>query len=97
MPDDPSAKSSGASWMSVPAFWPMAMAAAMLMEEGTELYAKNLKFVEEEIKIHDELRPIAGDAEPVRLDLRTMVLRDYGKQGGDPDAGRSRPMPATLR
>jgi hypothetical protein len=44
------------SLASVPAFWPMAMAAS-LAEQGMELCAKNLKFVEEEIKIHDELRP----------------------------------------
>jgi len=61
----------------------MAMATAML-EEGTELYAKNLKFVEEEIKIHDELRPTLATPNQVRLDLRTMVLRDYGKPGGIP-------------
>jgi poly(3-hydroxybutyrate) depolymerase len=39
---------------SIPVLWPMAMAAS-LMEEGVELYARNLKFVEEEIKIHHEL------------------------------------------
>jgi len=32
----------------------MAMAAA-LVEGGTELYARNLKFIEEEIKIHDKV------------------------------------------
>ena len=63
----------------------MAMAAA-LAEQGTELYAKNLKFVEEEIKIHDELRPKLATPNQVRLDLRTMVLRDYGKAGRDSDA-----------
>ena len=41
----------------------MAMATAML-KEGTELFAKNVKFAEEEIKIHDELRPPPRDAEP---------------------------------
>ena len=56
------------SLLSVPAFWPMAMAATML-EEGTELYAKNLKFVEEEIKIHGELRPTLATPNQVRLDL----------------------------
>jgi hypothetical protein len=71
------------SLLSVPAFWPMAMAATML-KEGTELYAKNLKFVEEEIKIHGELRPALATPNQVRLDLRTMVLRDYGKPGGIP-------------
>jgi len=59
----------------------MAMAAA-LAEEGAELYAENLKFVEEEIKIHGELRPKLATPNTVRLDLRTMVLRDYGKPGG---------------
>ncbi len=55
----------------------MAIATAML-EEGTERYAKNVKFAEEEIKIHDELRPKLATPNQVRLDLRTMVLRDYG-------------------
>jgi hypothetical protein len=40
MSKKPSVKSFEQSLISVPAFWPMAMAAAM-MEEGTELYAKN--------------------------------------------------------
>ena len=71
------------SLTSVPAFWPMAMAAS-LMEQGAELYAKNLKFTEEEIKIHDELRPKLATPNTVRLDLRTMLLRDYGKPGGVP-------------
>jgi poly(3-hydroxyalkanoate) synthetase len=71
------------SSLSVPAFWPVAMAAA-LMEEGAELYAKNLKFVAEDIKIHHELRPTLATPNNVRLDLRTMVLRDYGTPGGLP-------------
>ena len=83
MPKELPVKSADLSLLSVPAFWPMAMATAML-EEGTELYAKNLKFVEEEIKIHDELRPTLATPNQVRLDLRTMVLRDYGKPGGIP-------------
>ena len=52
----PSVSSSELSVLSVPAFWPMAMAAG-LFEEGEELYAKNLKFVEEEIKINEEFSP----------------------------------------
>jgi polyhydroxyalkanoate depolymerase len=71
------------SLASVPAFWPMAMAAS-LAERGAELYARNLKFIEEEIKIHDELRPNLATPNTVRLDLRTMKLRDYGKPGGIP-------------
>ena len=68
------------SLTSVPAFWPMAMAAS-LAEDGLELYARNLKFVEEEIKINDELRPRLATPNQVRLDLRTMRLRDYGHPG----------------
>jgi poly(3-hydroxyalkanoate) synthetase len=71
------------SLSSVPAFWPMAMAAG-LAEEGAELYARNLKFVEEEIRIHAELRPQLATPSQVRLDLRTMLLRDYGKPDGIP-------------
>ena len=78
-----SVKSSELSLASVPAFWPMAMAAA-LAEEGAELYADNLKFAEEEIKIHGGLRPSLATPNTARLDLRTMVLRDYGKPGGIP-------------
>ena len=78
-----SVKSADLSLLSVPAFWPMAMATAML-EQGAELYAKNLKFVEEEIKIHDDLRPTLATPNQARLDLRTMVLRDYGKPDGIP-------------
>ncbi len=83
MLDKSSAIPANLSLPSVPAFWPMAMATAMF-EQGTELYAKNLKFVDEEIKIHDELRPVLATPNQVRLDLRTMVLRDYGKPGGIP-------------
>jgi len=83
MPKESSIKSAGIPLPSVPAFWPMAMAMTMF-EDGAELYAKNLKFVEEEIKIHDELRPILATSNQLRLDLRTMALRDYGKPGGIP-------------
>ena len=69
--------------MSVPAFWPMALAAA-LVEQGIELYAHNLKFVEEEIRIHNEQRPKLATPNRVRLDLRTMTLRDYGTSRGIP-------------
>jgi polyhydroxyalkanoate depolymerase len=69
--------------MSVPAFWPMAMAME-LMKRGSALYAKNFKFVEEEIRIHDHQRPTLATPNRVRLDLRTMVLREYGTPGGIP-------------
>ena len=83
MPTKFSVKSTDLALSSVPAFWPMAMAAA-LFEQGVDLYAKNLKFVDEEIKIHEELRPSLATPNRVRIDLRTMVLREYGKPGGIP-------------
>jgi polyhydroxyalkanoate depolymerase len=83
MPENASVKSADFSLLSVPAFWPMAIASGML-EKGAELYARNLKFVEEEIKIHGELRPVLATPNRGRLDLRTMVLRDYGVPGGIP-------------
>ena len=87
MPATPPAKSSelplGAALTSVPVFWPMTMA-AQLIEQGAAMYAKNLKFVEEEIRIHEELRPKLATPNRVRLDLRTMTLREYGRPGGVP-------------
>ncbi len=74
---------SGNAWLSVPAFWPMAMASA-LIQQGSALYAKNLKFVEEEIRIHDHQRPKLATPHRTRLDLRTMVLREYGSPVGMP-------------
>jgi len=83
MPKNPVASLPEFSLASVPAFWPVAMAAS-LAEQGAELYARNLKFVEEEIKINDELRPQLATPNTVRLDLRTMKLREYGKPSGVP-------------
>jgi polyhydroxyalkanoate depolymerase len=60
------------------------MMAASLAAEGVELYAKNLKFVEEEIKIRAELRPALATENRIRLDLRTMLLREYGAPGKIP-------------
>lgn len=72
--------SGSTAWLSVPAFWPTAMASA-LMQQGTALYAKNLHFVEEEILIHSHQRPQLATSRRTRLDLRTMVLREYGTSG----------------
>ncbi|HUO55050.1 MAG TPA: alpha/beta fold hydrolase [Rhodoblastus sp.] len=77
----PNVKSSDLALLSVPAFWPVSLA-AKLAEEGLDLYAKNLRFVEEEIKINDNLRPGLATPNRARLDLRSMILRDYGRQGG---------------
>jgi poly(3-hydroxyalkanoate) synthetase len=83
MPKTSAAKPPAPSWMSIPAFWPMAMATALL-KESSEIYAKDVEFVEEEIKIHDDLRPVLATPNQLRLDLRTMALREYGKAGGIP-------------
>ncbi|QBC31776.1 alpha/beta fold hydrolase [Pandoraea sp. XY-2] len=83
MPHKSSVYSSELSLLSVPAFWPMAMAKALL-DKQSELYVKNLKFIEEEIKIREELRPQLATPNEVRLDLRTMALREYGRPGGIP-------------
>jgi polyhydroxyalkanoate depolymerase len=76
-------RSAELSKLSVPAFWPMAMASA-LIENGAELYARNLRFIDEEIRIHASRRPALATANRVRLELRTMTLRDYGKDSGMP-------------
>jgi poly(3-hydroxybutyrate) depolymerase len=60
----------------VPFFWPM-VAAARMAEQGLELYADNLKFLAEEVKIHHDLRPKLATANRTMLDLRTMAFRDY--------------------
>lgn len=66
--------------INVPFFWPMA-AAAQMTEQAIDLYAKNLKFLAEEIKIHHEQRPLPATANQIALDLRTMLLRDYSAPG----------------
>jgi len=83
MPNERPPKSSELKLMCVPAFWPMVLATTLL-EQGVELYARNLKFVEEEIKINQGLRPQLATPNRVRLDLRTMTLRDYGTAHGIP-------------
>ena len=81
MSKQPLVESANLPFPTVPAFWPMAMAAT-LFAQGSELVAKNLKFADEEIRIHDDLRPKLATPNRVRLDLRSMVLRDYGVPGG---------------
>ena len=47
-----------------------------------DLALRNLEFVQEELKIHGELKAKMATPNVVRLDLRTMALRDYGRPGG---------------
>ena len=65
--------------LSVPLLWPMVLA-----KVAPEVLERNLKFADEEIKIHAEAIPEVATANVVRLDLRTMVLRDYGRRSGNP-------------
>lgn len=58
----------------------MALTAAMV-GQGAALYARNLHFVEEEFRLHGQLKPRLANPSQVRLDLRTLVLRDYGQPG----------------
>jgi poly(3-hydroxybutyrate) depolymerase len=68
--------------VSVPFFWPM-IAVARMAERGLDLYADNLKFLAEELKIHHELPPALATPNRIMLDLRTMKFRDYSKEGAD--------------
>jgi poly(3-hydroxyalkanoate) synthetase len=83
MSNVPTALSTQPTFPSVPAFWPVVSAAATA-EAGMEILAKNLEFVGEEIKIYGNLRPRLATQNVVRLDLRTMAVRDYGRPGGIP-------------
>ena len=69
--------------LSLPLFWPVALVAG-IEKSKADLALRNLKFVQEEVKIHGELKPKLATANVVRLDLRTMALRDYGRPGGIP-------------
>jgi len=55
---------------------------ASLAEQGAELYARNLKVFEEEIRIHNEPRARLARPNTVRRYLRTTKVREYGKLGG---------------
>ena len=82
MTQQPFVNSADLRAIAVPAFWPMATAVAMI-EQGLDLYARNLEFIAEEIKLRG-LRPALATPNRFRLDLRTMVLREYGRAGGIP-------------
>ena len=80
------ARSADLSLLSVPAFWPMVMAKAMIAA-GDELEvfdSKDFSFIEEDFENHGQPKPTLATPNQVRLDLRTMVLRDYGKPGDIP-------------
>lgn len=62
--------------LALPMFWPIAAAAA-LFDAEMAVTGRNLKFMAEEAKIAEPAKPKFATANTVRLDLRTLVLRDY--------------------
>lgn len=65
------------SSFSVPFMWPMQYQQVMI-EKGIEVAAKNMKFLNEEMRLEHDLKPTLATPNIVRLDLRTMKLREYG-------------------
>ncbi len=59
----------------LPLFWPVALVAGMEKAKA-DIALKNLEFAQEEIKLHGGLKAKVASPNVVRLDLRTMVLRD---------------------
>ncbi len=68
------------SRLELPMFWPVA-AAAGLFEAGQSIMTHNLAFLSEEIRIADSPAPQFATANNVRLDLRTLRLREFGDAG----------------
>ena len=83
MSNTPPVKSSDFSLMSVPAFWPMAMGAAML-EEGASSMPGTSSSSTKRSRFTTSLRPTLATPNQIRLNLRTMALRDYGTPKGIP-------------
>lgn len=73
------------SSFSLPFLWPMQYQQVMI-EKGMEVAARNMKFVNEELRLEHGLKPTLATPNIVRLDLRTMALREYGSpvEGGIP-------------
>jgi poly(3-hydroxybutyrate) depolymerase len=67
--------------LALPIFWPIAAASAMF-EAELDVTSHNLKFLAEEARITNSAEPEFATASTARLDLRTMVLRDYGVAEG---------------
>ena len=68
--------------INVPLFWPALMAAEMT-RQGLELAARNVRFLEEEAKLHGGIKPRLATAHTVRLTLRTLSLCDYSDEAAD--------------
>ena len=74
------AKSPAAPNINVPLFWPALMAAEMT-REGLELAVRNVRFLEEETRLHGGIKPRLATAHTVRMRLRTLSLCDYSAEG----------------
>ncbi|MCB1353389.1 MAG: alpha/beta fold hydrolase [Rhodobacteraceae bacterium] len=70
---------------SVPFFWPMA-AGIELGEAGLDLFRQNLKFLEEAAEITRPPSPEWATPNRILLDLDTMRLRDFSRDGARADA-----------
>jgi poly(3-hydroxyalkanoate) synthetase len=68
--------------INVPLFWPALMAADMA-RQGLELAARNVRFLEEEARLHGGIKPRLATSHAVRMDLRTLRLCDYSEPGAD--------------
>jgi poly(3-hydroxybutyrate) depolymerase len=62
--------------LALPMFWPIAAATALFGAE-MDLAGRNLKFMAEEAKISGIAKPQFATPNTVRLNLRTLILRDY--------------------
>ncbi|WP_018911886.1 alpha/beta fold hydrolase [Thiomonas sp. FB-6] len=80
-----SSTSPSAPNINVPLFWPALMAADMT-RQGLELVARNVRFLEEETRLHGGIKPRLATAHGTRLELRTLRLCDYSapRAGGLP-------------
>ena len=63
---------------SIPWFWPMA-AAIELGKEGLSLYKKNLIYLNEVHEINHPSQPVWATLNKIKLDLDTMLLRDFSQ------------------
>lgn len=64
-----------AATIGLPLFWPLL--AGRTAEGLLQAYEKQFEFVSEDLRMHGDLRAALATPNRARLDLRTMVLRDY--------------------
>lgn len=72
----PKAPAPAAPNINVPFFWPVTLATDMA-EQGLELVSHNVKFLNEELRLHGGIKPALATAHSIRLKLRTFDLCDY--------------------